>query len=141
MQFPECPAGKFCISALLIATASTGSFAPYWILLDQCVSFHSFTGSSLIPLQTTWPGDSWNMTYVSRAGRQGGKSQEFSHPQRVSVAGTSPLHKPVAFQGLTWTLASTPRGHSLTARPFGVMTLTRGLLCAIPGCGVLSDAV
>lgn len=82
------------------------------------------------------------MTYVSRAGRQAGrKSQEFSHPQRVSVAGTSPLHKPVAFQGLTWTLARLP-GDTLDCKAlWGDDPFTRGLLCAIPGCGVLSDAV
>lgn len=47
----------------------------------------------------------------------------------------------MAFQGLTWTLARLPRDMLDCKALWGDDPFTRGLLYAIPGCGVLSDAV
>ena len=138
--------GVPCISAAqrvrgaAIAAVSAGCFVPtYWIILDQWVLpfLHRFQPYPFKLLGLVTPG-TW-LIWAGQAGRQEitgifSSSEGFSFWAR-------PLHKPEAFQGLTWTLARLP-GDTLDCKAlWGDDPFTRGLLCAIPGCGVLSDAV
>lgn len=126
--------GVPCISAAqrvrgaAIAAASTGCFVPtYWILLDRWVlPFHSIPSQvPALSLQTTWPGDSWNMTYLSRAGRQGGNHRNFLILRGFQLLGQGHSTSQWHFRGSHGHWLDSP-GTRLTARPFGVMTLLPG---------------
>lgn len=135
MQFCNAQQGVPCISALLIATASTGSFVP---ILDSLgpVRKPIPSGSSLIPPNyLAWWLLEYDLCEQGRAGREE-ITGIFSSSEGFQVAGTSPLHKPVAFQGSHGHWLDSPRGHSwLQGFSLGWWPFTRGLLCAIPGCG------